>query len=79
MTTQITRRRTLESLKEAASSPGADKNAVVTLTVGLIAGRTDAEVADFLSQLDDGRPQDATVLAAAGYFQARTRCPSPAG
>lgn len=72
MTTQITRRRALESLKEAASWPGADKNTIVTLTVGLIAARADAEAADFLGQLANGRPQDATVLAAAGFFQART-------
>jgi glyoxylase-like metal-dependent hydrolase (beta-lactamase superfamily II) len=71
MTTQITRRRMLESLKEAASWPGADRNTIVTLTIALIAARADAEAAGYFGQLADTRPQDATALAAAGFFQAR--------
>jgi glyoxylase-like metal-dependent hydrolase (beta-lactamase superfamily II) len=71
MTTQITRRRMLESLKEAASWPGADRNTIVTLTIALIAARSDAEAAGYFSQLADARPQDATALTAAGFFQAR--------
>jgi glyoxylase-like metal-dependent hydrolase (beta-lactamase superfamily II) len=72
MTTQITRRRTVESLKEAASWPAADRDTIVTLTIALIAARADAEAASYFGQLADIRPQDATVKTAAGFFQART-------
>jgi hypothetical protein len=67
-----TGRRVLESLKEAASWPGADRNTIVTLVIALIAARADVEAAGYFGRLAEARPQDATALATAGFFQART-------
>ncbi|MGB6453075.1 MAG: MBL fold metallo-hydrolase [Streptosporangiaceae bacterium] len=71
MTGPISRNRSIGSLKEAASWPGADRNTVVTLAVGLVAARADAEGSSYFQDLSEHSPSDATVLALAGFFQAR--------
>jgi glyoxylase-like metal-dependent hydrolase (beta-lactamase superfamily II) len=72
MTGPIIRRRQLESLREAASWPGADKNTLVTLMVAFVAARADAEAAGFFGALAGARPRDATLPALAGFFAARS-------
>ena len=71
MTGPISRNRLLGSLKEAASWPGADRDAVVTLATGLVAARADAEASSYFQDLSERNPADATVLALAGFFQVR--------
>jgi glyoxylase-like metal-dependent hydrolase (beta-lactamase superfamily II) len=72
MSTPITRRRFLESLKEAGSWPAADRNIMVNLAIAFIAARADAEAAGYFAGVADARPQDASALALTGFFQART-------
>ena len=71
MTGPISRNRSLGSLKEAASWPGADRNTVVTLATALVAARADAEGSSYFQQLAERNPADATALALAGFFQVR--------
>jgi glyoxylase-like metal-dependent hydrolase (beta-lactamase superfamily II) len=63
--------RLLESLKEAASWPGSDRNTVVTLALSLVAARADLEGSSYFEDLYERNPDDATVLALAGFFQIR--------
>ena len=71
MTRPISRNRLLESLKEAASWPGADRNTVVTLATALVAARADAEGSAYFQYLSKRNPADATAHALAGFFQVR--------
>ena len=71
MTGPISRNRSLGSLKEAASWPGADRNTVVTLATALVAARADAEGSSYFQDLSERNPADATALALAGFFQVR--------
>jgi glyoxylase-like metal-dependent hydrolase (beta-lactamase superfamily II) len=63
--------RLLGSLKEAASWPGADANTVVTLALLLVAARADIDGSSYFEDLYERNPDDATVLALAGFFQVR--------
>ncbi len=67
----ITRRRDIESLKTAASWPGADRNTTVILATRLAAARTDADGYRYFSGLAAAQPGEALPLAIAGFFQAR--------
>jgi glyoxylase-like metal-dependent hydrolase (beta-lactamase superfamily II) len=71
MTGQLTRHRDIESLKTAASWPGADRNTTVILATRLAATRADAEGYRYFAALASVRPGDALPLAIAGFFQAR--------
>jgi glyoxylase-like metal-dependent hydrolase (beta-lactamase superfamily II) len=71
VTRPISRNRLLESLKEAASWPGADTGTLVTLAGALVAARADAEGSSYFQQLSDKKPANATALALAGFFQVR--------
>jgi glyoxylase-like metal-dependent hydrolase (beta-lactamase superfamily II) len=63
--------RLIGSLKEAAQWPGADRNAVVTLALTLVAARADEEGSSYFHDLAERNPADATVQALAGFFQVR--------
>ncbi len=63
--------RLVGSLKEAASWPGADRNTVVTLALLLVAARADIEGSSYFEHLSERNPDDATVLALAGFFEVR--------
>jgi glyoxylase-like metal-dependent hydrolase (beta-lactamase superfamily II) len=67
----ITRDRVIESLKTAASWPGADRNTTVVLATRLAAARADADGYRYFSGLADAQPGEALPLAIAGFFQAR--------
>ena len=67
----ISRNRSLGSLKEAASWPGADRNTVVVLATALVAARADAEGSSYFQDLSERNPADATALVLAGFFQVR--------
>ncbi len=71
MTGPISRNRSLGSLKEAASWPGADRNTVVTLATALVAARADAEGSSYFQDLSGRNPGDATAQALAGFFAVR--------
>jgi glyoxylase-like metal-dependent hydrolase (beta-lactamase superfamily II) len=71
MTGPITRDRGMESLKIAASWPGADRNATVTLATRLAGAGADVEGYRFFSELADAQPGAALPLTLAGFFQAR--------
>jgi glyoxylase-like metal-dependent hydrolase (beta-lactamase superfamily II) len=71
VTGPISRNRSIGSLKEAASWPGADRNTVVTLATALVAARADAEGSSYFQDLSERSPADATALALAGFFQVR--------
>ena len=71
MTEPTSRNRSLRSLKEAASSPGADRSTVVTLATALVAARADAEGSSYFQELPERNPTDATAQALAGFFQVR--------
>ncbi len=67
----ITRHRDIESLKTAASWPGADRNTTVVLAIRLAAARADADGYRYFSGLAGVQPGEALPLAIAGFFQAR--------
>jgi glyoxylase-like metal-dependent hydrolase (beta-lactamase superfamily II) len=67
----ITRRRDIESLKTAASWPGADRNTTVILATRLAAARADADGYRYFSELAAAQPGEALPLTLAGFFQAR--------
>jgi glyoxylase-like metal-dependent hydrolase (beta-lactamase superfamily II) len=71
VTGPISRNRLLESLKEAASWPGAARNTVVTLATTLAAADDDAEGSRYFQDLSERNPADATAQALAGFFQVR--------
>ena len=71
MTGPISRNRSLQSLKEAAGWPGADRNTVVALATALVAARADAEGSNYFQDLSERNPADATAQALAGFFQVR--------
>jgi hypothetical protein len=71
VTGPISRNRSLGSLKEAASWPGADRNTVVTLATALVAARADAEGSRYFQDLSERNPADATAQALAGFFKVR--------
>jgi len=56
VTGPISRNRSLGSLKEAASWPGADRNTVVTLATALVAARADAEGSRYFQDLAERNP-----------------------
>ena len=62
MTGPISRNRSLGSLKEAASWPGADRNTVVALATGLVAARADAEGSSYFQDLSERNPADVMRL-----------------
>jgi glyoxylase-like metal-dependent hydrolase (beta-lactamase superfamily II) len=78
MTGPISRNRSLGSLKEAASWPGADRSTVVTLATALVAARADADGSSYFQHLSERNPADATALALAGFFQVRAGHDVPA-
>jgi hypothetical protein len=61
----------LESMKEAASWPGEDRNTVVTLATALVAARADAEGSRYFQDRSERNPADATAQVLAGFFQVR--------
>jgi glyoxylase-like metal-dependent hydrolase (beta-lactamase superfamily II) len=67
----ISRHRDVESLKTAASWPGADRNTTVILALRLAAARADADGYRYFSGLAGDQPGQALPLAIAGFFQAR--------
>jgi glyoxylase-like metal-dependent hydrolase (beta-lactamase superfamily II) len=67
----ITRRRDIESLKTAASWPGADRNTTVVLATRLAAARADADGYRYFAGLAGAQPGETLPLAIAGFFQAR--------
>jgi glyoxylase-like metal-dependent hydrolase (beta-lactamase superfamily II) len=71
MPSPITRQRDIESLKQAAAWPGADRGTLVVLAARLTASSADADGYRFFQQLADAQPGEAVPLALAGYFQAR--------
>src|ERR1017187_4329383 len=71
MTRQITRDRDIEALKIAARWPAADRTTIVTLATKLAASRADADGYAFFQAEADTHPDRATLLALAGFFQAR--------
>jgi glyoxylase-like metal-dependent hydrolase (beta-lactamase superfamily II) len=71
VTGPISRNRSVGSLKEAASWPGAERNTVVTLATALVAARANAEGSRYFQDLSERNPADATALALAGFFQVR--------
>jgi hypothetical protein len=71
MTGPIFRNRSLGSLKEAASWPGAARNTVVTLAAALVVARADEEGNSYFQDLSERNPADATAQALAGFFQVR--------
>jgi glyoxylase-like metal-dependent hydrolase (beta-lactamase superfamily II) len=71
VTRPISRNRLLESLKEAASWPAADRGTLVTLAAALVAARADAEGSSYFQDLSDENPANATAQALAGFFQVR--------
>lgn len=71
MTSPITRQRDIESLKRAATWPGADRATLVVLAARLAATSADADGYRFFQQLADSQPGEPLPLALAGYFQAR--------
>ena len=71
MTGPITRRRDIDSLKTAASWPGADRATIVTLATRLAAARADAEGYRYFTEFAGTHPGAALPLALAGFFQAR--------
>jgi hypothetical protein len=71
VTRPISRNRLLESLKEASSWPGADRNTVVTLATALVAARADVEGSRYSHDLSERNPADATAHALSGFFQVR--------
>jgi hypothetical protein len=68
---QISRNHLTESLKEAASWPGADPNTVVMLALTLVSARADAEGSRYFRHLSEQQAVNATVRALAGFFQVR--------
>jgi glyoxylase-like metal-dependent hydrolase (beta-lactamase superfamily II) len=71
VTGPISHNRLIESLKEAASWPGADRNTVVILALTLVSARADAEGSSYFQDLSERNPADATAQALAGFFQLR--------
>jgi len=63
--------RLIESLKEAASWPGADRNTVLILALTLVSARADAAGSSYFQDLSERNPADATAQALAGYFRLR--------
>jgi hypothetical protein len=71
MTRSIARHRDIESLKTAASWPGADRATVVSLATRLVAARADAEGFRYFQEQADANPGQPLPLTLAGFFQAR--------
>jgi glyoxylase-like metal-dependent hydrolase (beta-lactamase superfamily II) len=71
MTGQITRDRDIDALKIAARWPAADRATIIILATRLAASRADAEGYAFFQAEADAHPGQATLLALAGFFQAR--------
>src|SRR5258708_11445250 len=71
VTGPISHNRLIESLKEAASWPGADRNTVMILALTLVSARADAEGSSYFQDLSERNPADATAQALAGFFQVR--------
>jgi glyoxylase-like metal-dependent hydrolase (beta-lactamase superfamily II) len=67
----ISKDRLLESLKEAANWPGADRNTVTTLALLLVAARADTDGSRYFQDLSARNPAHATAQALAGFFQVR--------
>jgi glyoxylase-like metal-dependent hydrolase (beta-lactamase superfamily II) len=71
VTGPISHNHLIESLKEAASWPGADRNAVMILALTLVSAGADAEGSSYFQDLSERNPADATAQALAGFFQIR--------
>ena len=71
MTGPISHNHLIESLKVAASWPGADRNVVVILALTLVSAGADAEGSSYFQDLSKRNPANATAQALAGYFQIR--------
>jgi hypothetical protein len=71
LTGPISGNRLLESMKEAASWAGEDRNTVVSLATALVAARADAEGSRYFLDRSERNPADATAQALAGFFQVR--------
>ena len=66
MTGPISHNHLVESLKEAASWPGADRNAVMILALTLVSAGADAEGSSYF--------QDSGIPTAASWLSSATRC-----
>ena len=71
MPEQIIRDRVVETLKTAASWPGADKATIVTLATVLAAAGADAEGLSYFEALAAANPDQVLPLALAGFFGVR--------
>ena len=71
MTGPIIVNRAVESLKEAARWPAADRATIVILATTLAAAGADADGYGYFQQEADAHPGQALPLALAGFFQAR--------
>lgn len=71
MTGSITRSRDVESLKLAASWPGAERATIVTLATRLASDGAHADGYSYFQREADAHPDQALPLALAGFFQAR--------
>jgi glyoxylase-like metal-dependent hydrolase (beta-lactamase superfamily II) len=63
--------RGIESLKVAARWPGADRATVITLATRLVSVHAEAEGYAYFQERADAHPDQALLLALAGFFQAR--------
>jgi len=61
VTGPISHNRLVESLKQAASWPGADRNAVMILALRLVSAGADAEGSSYFQDLSERNPTDATA------------------
>jgi glyoxylase-like metal-dependent hydrolase (beta-lactamase superfamily II) len=71
VTGPISHSRLIESLKEAAGWPEADRNTVMTLALTYASTRADAEAAAYFADLSGRNPADAVAQALAGFFAVR--------
>jgi glyoxylase-like metal-dependent hydrolase (beta-lactamase superfamily II) len=79
MSQQIIKDQGVESLKVAASWPGADRATLITLATVLAATGGDHDGASFFEALAAGQPDQVLPLVLAGYFQVRAGADIPAG
>jgi glyoxylase-like metal-dependent hydrolase (beta-lactamase superfamily II) len=71
VTGPISHSRLLESLKEAAGWPEADRNTVMTLALTYATTRADADAAAYFADLSGRNPANAVAHALAGFFAVR--------
>lgn len=79
MSEQIVRDRGIESLKEAASWPGADRGTLITLATVLASTGADEDGFRYFAALAASQPDQVLPQVLAGYFQVRAGADIPAG